>query len=166
MSDVWHALSNKIEDMDPPCLIYSSHTWFSSSGIGMYEIYSHLKPSVLIPRQQRNVTSFGSLCCLAVLPNCSKHHLRHTETHWKKSFKHQDYEAASSDFGLCMRKTVNYISIDRSVNQSAYITRFVVLILFSPLTTPKEKPANEFLICNTSVSAGSIKFKVLQENIA
>lgn len=67
MSDVWHALSNKIEDMDPPCLIYSSHTWFSSSGIGMYEIYSHLKPSVLIPRQQRNVTSFGSLCCFTKL---------------------------------------------------------------------------------------------------
>lgn len=106
-----------------------------------------------------------ALALFAVLPNCSKHHLRHKETHWKKSFKHQDYEAASSDFGLCMRKTVNYISIDISVNQSAYITRFMVLILFSPLTTPKEKPANEFLICNTSVSAGSIKFKVLQENI-
>lgn len=125
--------------------------------------YTPIWSLLLIPRQQRNVTSFGSL---AVLPNCSKHHLRHKETHWKKSFKHQDYEAASSDFGLCMRKTVNYISIDRSVNQSAYITRFMVLILFSPLTTPKEKPANEFLICNTSVSAGSIKFKVLQENIA
>lgn len=148
--------------MDPPCLIYSSHTWFSSSGIGMYEIYSHLKPSVLIPRQRRNVTSFGSLCCFTKLFQAPLKTHRDT---LKKSFKHQDYEAASSDFGLCMRKTVNYISIDRSVNQSAYITRFMVLILFSPLTTPKEKPANEFLICNTSVSAGSIKFKVLQENI-
>lgn len=149
--------------MDPPCLIYSSHTWFSSSGIGMYEIYSHLKPSVLIPRQQRNVTSFGSLWCFTKLFQAPLKAHRDT---LKKSFKHQDYEAASSDFCLYMREAVNYISIDRSVNQSAYITRIMVLILFSPLTTPKEKPANEFLICNTSVSAGSIKFKVLQENIA
>lgn len=48
-----------------------------------------------------------ALALFAVLPNCSKHHLRHTQRHTeKKSLKHQDYEAAKSDFSLSMREAV------------------------------------------------------------
>lgn len=56
------------------------------------------------------------LVFFVVLLNCFKYYLRYIEIYWKKSFKYKDYEVVLSDFGFCMWKIVNYISIDRLVN--------------------------------------------------